>query len=156
MLVRTLALSTLVAVLATVLVTTGSASSTGKTLRFVDSQQSFTLDPPGDPSIGSRLIITKLLYNRGNQFGMHSGARVGSAEVICTVVSAARAQCTVTAHVPNGEVVAMGAMRLTANGLGTNTFAIVGGAGAYSAARGTVVSRDLNQAHTLVTLHVTG
>ena len=132
----------------------GSSAAAGKTLQFRDAQLSFTLDPQGDPNVGSRLILTKALYNRAPQFGRGKGARVGSVEVVCTVVSEARAQCTVTAHVPNGEIVAMGAMSLSDKGLSSNRFAIVGGAGAYSGARGEVDSRDVSSTSSLVTLHI--
>jgi hypothetical protein len=44
-----------------------------------------------------------------------------------------------------------GAMRLT-RGLATNHLAIVGGAGAYGSARGSVFSRDLSETKSLVTL----
>lgn len=142
------------AVLAGVLLVPGSSAAAGKTLQFRDAQLSFALEPQGDPTVGSRLILTKALYNRTPQFGRANGARVGSAEIICTVVSDTRAQCTVTAHVPNGEIVAMGAMVVTANGRGVNRFAIVGGAGAYSGARGEVDSRDVSDTSSLVTLHV--
>jgi hypothetical protein len=155
MLVRTLTIGAVVAALAVALASSGSASGT-KTLRFVDAQQTFTMDPKGPPAVGSRLIFTHLLYNRGGQFGKGSGARVGSAEVVCTEVSHARAQCTVTAHVPDGEIVAMGALQLRENGPTTSTFAILGGAGAYAGARGTVESRDISETRSLVTLHITG
>ena len=155
MLVRTLTLTAIVATVAFALAASGSATSS-KTLRFLDTQQSFTLDPQGPPTVGSRLIFTHVLFNRDSQFGKPSGARIGSAESICTVVSKSLAQCTVTAHVPDGEVVAMGALRLSENGRTASTFAIVGGAGAYASARGTVASRDLSDTRSLVTLHVTG
>jgi hypothetical protein len=112
------------------------------------------LSPQGPPAVGSRLLLTKALFNRAPQFGRPVGARVGSAEIVCTIVSPQRAQCSVTAHVPNGEIVAMGAMTITRNGLGRNTFAIVGGAGAYAHASGVVTSRDVSQTKSLVDLHL--
>src|SRR5579885_3241517 len=147
MIVRTLALIVLASCLAVAVASTGGATAS-KTLRFLDRQQSFTIDPQGPPAVGSRLIFTHALYNRGGQFGKPSGARVGSAEAICTVVSRARAQCSVTAHVPDGEVVALGARHLTENGRTSSTFAIVGGAGAYAGASGTVESRDVSDTRT--------
>jgi len=155
MLVRTLTVGAVVMAVAVTLASGGSASAT-KTLRFLDSQRSFTIDPQGPPTVGSRLIFTHVLYNRGSQFGKPAGARIGSAESICTVVSPSLAQCSVTAHVPDGEVVAMGSLRLSEDGRTQSTFAIIGGAGAYSSARGTVASRDLSDTRSLVTLHVTG
>ena len=149
---------TIVAVLvalvaAAALATTGSASP-AQTLRFRDAQLTFALDPQGPPTVGTRLILTKALFNRGAQFGRPSGARVGSAEIICTVVSKTRAQCAVTAHVPTGQIVAMGAMELTENGLSRNHFALVGGAGAFAGARGEIDSRDVSETSSLITIHL--
>ena len=156
MFVRTLAVAAVASAIAVLaLASSGSATST-KTLRFKDSQLALTLDPQGAPKVGSRLILTKALYNRAAQFGKRQGARVGSADVICTIVSFGRAQCTVTAHVPDGEIVAMGVIRLTENGLSTSHFAIVGGAGAYASSSGTVDTRDVSETHSLVTLNVRG
>jgi hypothetical protein len=156
MFIRTLAVAALASAIGVLaLASTGGAAAT-KTLRFKDSQLAFTLDPQGAPKIGSRLILTKALYNRAAQFGKPSGARVGSAEVICTIVSSGYAQCSVTAHVPDGEIVAMGVIRLTENGLSTSRFAIVGGAGAYASSSGTVDTRDVSETHSLVTLNVRG
>lgn len=148
------ALLATVAFAASIFAAGSSAAAAGKTIQLRDAQLSFTLDPQGDPTVGSRLILTKALYNRAAQFGRAKGARVGAAEVVCTIVSEARAQCTVTAHVPNGEVVAMGAMNIDKTGLSANRFAIVGGAGAYSGARGEVDSRDVNSTESLITLHI--
>jgi hypothetical protein len=145
------------AVLALVLASAALAAHRGaapRTLSFVDAQQSFTLDPRGAPAVGSRLLLTKALFNRSAQFGRPAGARVGSVEVVCTIVSQQRAQCSVTAHVPDGEIVAMGAMRISRNGLARNTFAIVGGAGASAQAGGTVTSRDVDRTRSIVTLHL--
>jgi hypothetical protein len=144
----------LAAIAAVAFAAAGSASPSSTTLSFSDAQLSFTLSPQGPPGVGSRLLLTKALFNRAPQFGKPIGARVGSAEVVCTVVSQQRAQCSVTAHVPNGEIVAMGAMTITRNGLSRNTFAIVGGAGAYAHASGTIASRDVSQTKSLVELHL--
>lgn len=150
---RLTAVAVLVAfAIAAALATTGSAAS-GQTLRFRDKQLTFALEPQGPPTVGTRLILTKALFNRGAQFGRPSGARVGSAEIICTVVSKTRAQCTVTAHVPTGQIVAMGAMELT-DRLSSNHFALVGGAGAFAGARGEIDSRDVNQSSSLVDIHL--
>ena len=68
-----------------------------------------------------------------------------------SVVSPSAAQCLVTAHVPDGQIVAAGGMVLKP-GPATTRFAITGGAGAYGAVRGTVVSHDVSQTKSLVTL----
>ena len=151
---RITAVAVLVALaVAAAFATTGSAAP-AQTLRFRDKQLTFALDPQGAPTVGTRLILTKALFNRGAQFGRPSGARVGWAEIICTVASKKWAQCTVTAHVPPGQIVAMGAMELTENGLGRNHFALVGGAGAFAGARGEIDSRDVNQSSSLIDIHL--
>jgi hypothetical protein len=53
-------------------------------------------------------------------------------------------ECLVTAPVTDGQIVAAGGMVLTP-GPTTTRFAITGGAGAYGAARGTVVSHDASR-----------
>ena len=143
----------LAALLAAALATAGSAAP-ARTLHFRDKELAFTLDPQGPPTVGTRLILTKALFNRGAQFGKASGARVGSAEIVCTVVSRKWAQCSVTAHVPTGQIVAFGAMTITENGLSRNHFALVGGAGAFAGARGEIDSRDVNQSSSLIDIHL--
>lgn len=127
-----------------------AAPSSQQTLQFVSVQQSFS-DDTAAPTVGSRLFFSNAIYNKVPQFGRPAGARVGHDEGLCTIVTMRYAQCVVTAHVPNGQIVVMGSMVLT-QGPATNHFAIVGGAGAYGSARGTVLSRDLSQTKSLVTL----
>jgi hypothetical protein len=129
-------------------------ASTSETLQFVNVQKQFSIVPSGQPQVGSRTIFTSTIYNRVSQFGKPAGALVGHTEVVCTIVSRTAAQCLVTAHVPNGQIVAAGAM-VTRRGPATNHFAITGGAGAYGTVRGTVVSRDLSPTRSLVVLHLT-
>jgi hypothetical protein len=128
-------------------------AATPATVELLSSQKSFVLQPGGSPAVGSRMIFTDALFNRGAQFAKPAGARVGSAEIVCTIVSRTKAQCSVTAHLPNGEIVAMGALTTT-RGLSHTTFAIVGGAGAYARAGGIVTGRDLSPTRSLVTLRL--
>ena len=154
---RKLALA--LAVAATAAVATAASGSAQdrapQTLLFLSVQQSFMMVPQASrtapPQVGGRLIFTDAMYNRVAQFGKPAGARVGTAEGVCTLVGIGKAQCVVTAHVPDGQIVAIGAMALR-RGLGTSRFAIAGGAGAYGSARGTVTSRDVSQSRTLVDL----
>ena len=127
------------------------AATHPQTLQLLTVQQSGVFTPPAPPAPGSRILFADALYNRVAQFGKPAGARVGQAEGVCTLVTLGAAQCVITAHVPNGQLVLAGAMRLT-RGLATNHLAIVGGAGAYGSARGTVVSHDLSQTRSAVTL----
>lgn len=142
-----------VAAIAALVLVAGSAAAAPamqQTLQFVSVQQSFASDAPA-PTVGSRLLFADAIYNRVPQFGKPTGARVGHTEGVCTIVTLHNAQCVITAHVPDGQIVVMGSILLR-EGLATNRFAIVGGAGAYGTARGTVLSRDLSQTKSFVTL----
>lgn len=134
----------LVVVVAAVAVSSAGAAPT-RTLQFVSVQKSFTITPNGAPTVGSRMIFTQAIFNRVPQFGLPAGARVGRAEIVCTIVSATGAQCLVTAHVPSGQLVALGAMT-TSRGLATTHFALLGG--------GSVVSKDVSQTKSLVTIRL--
>jgi hypothetical protein len=138
-------------VLAAALVGTAGAAPAGRTLQFVSVQQSGVFTPDAPPAAGSRIIFVDALYNRVPQFGKPAGVRVGHVEGVCTIVTMQQAVCTITAHVPNGQLVVAGGMRLT-EGLQRNHLAILGGAGAYGSARGTVESRDISRTKSLVTL----
>lgn len=139
------------AALAAALTGTAAAATQARTLQFLSIQQSATFTPNGPPVAGSRIVFADAIYNRVPQFGKPIGARVGHVEGVCTIVTPQQALCTITAHVPNGQLVVAGGMRLT-QGPATNHFAILGGAGAYGGAAGTVVSKDLSQTKSLVTL----
>lgn len=134
----------LVVVVAAVAVSSAGAAPT-RTLQFVSVQKSFTITPNGAPTVGSRMIFTQAIFNRVPQFGLPAGARVGRAEIVCTIVSATGAQCLVTAHVPSGQLVALGAMT-TSRGPATTHFALLGG--------GSVVSKDVSQTKSLVTIRL--
>jgi hypothetical protein len=141
--IRTLALP-LVVVAAAVAASSAGASS-ARMLQLVSVQQSFAITPAGAPTVGSRMIFTQAIYNRVPQFGLPRGARVGRAEVVCTIVSPTAAQCLVTAHVPTGQIVALGAMT-TRRGPVTTRFSVLGG--------GTVVSKDVSDTKSLVTIEL--
>ena len=150
---RTIVPVAVAAVLAAALAGSAGAATQGQTLQLVSVQQSALFTPHGPPAIGSRIVFADAIFNRAPQFGKPAGARVGHVEGVCTIVTLGSAQCLITAHVPNGQIVVAGSMRLS-DGPVTNHFAIVGGAGAYGSARGTVVSHDLTQTKSLVTLRL--
>jgi hypothetical protein len=133
----------------------GSAVAATPTLQFVSIQETTAFTPNGPPVVGSRILFADAIYNRVPQFGKPAGARIGHDEGICTLVTTAVAQCLITAHVPNGQIVVAGTMRLS-RGSATHHFAIIGGAGAYGSARGTVLSKDLGDTKSLVTLNLGG
>ena len=127
------------------------AATQEQTLQFVSVQQTAAFTPNGPPVVGSRILFADAIYNRVPQFGKPTGARIGHDEGICTLVTVSVAQCLITAHVPDGQIVVAGTMRLT-RGSATHHFAIIGGAGAYGSARGTVLSKDLSDTRSFVTL----
>ncbi len=139
--------------LAAALAGSAAAATQTQTLHLLTVQQTSAFTPNAPPAPGSRILFSDALYNHTAQFGKPAGARIGHAEGVCTLVTVGAAQCVITAHLPNGQLVLVGAMRLT-RGLATNHLAIVGGAGAYGSARGSVVSRDLSQTKSLVTLNL--
>ena len=138
---RKLALPLLLGAAAVLASAAGAATS--QTLQFTSVQQSFSISPNGAPTVGSRMIFSQAIYNRIPQFGLAAGKRVGRAETVCTVTTDMTAQCIVTAHVPTGQIVALGAMRLQ-RGPETNHFAVLGG--------GSVVTKDLSGTKSLVTV----
>jgi hypothetical protein len=129
----------------------------GRTLQFVTAERLFTTVPAGSkaapPQLGSRMLFEDVMFNRVAQFGKPRGARVGRAEGVCTLMSATRpeAQCLITAHVPDGQIVVAGegdpGARIT-------RYAVTGGIGAYANARGTVTATAINPERTLVVIHL--
>jgi hypothetical protein len=147
-----------------------SASAAGvrsQTLQFTSITKRMVFTPPANrttpPQVGGRLIFEDVMYNRVRQFGKPSGARSGSAEGVCTFIHVGRpgtqgppriaAQCVITAHAPNGEVVVVGEGD---PGGKVMHYAITGGVGAYANARGTVTSTTVNDEKTLVVVKLTG
>jgi hypothetical protein len=148
------------AIAAAALVATAAASATPgvgspRTLTLLSVQNEFTSVPPtskaSPPRIGDRLIFSDDLYNRRAQFGKPAGAKVGSADNVCTIVSRSALQCTIVAHLPNGSLVATGSIAMDSH---TNDFAVTGGVGAYSGTRGTAHGRDLSESKSLVVLQL--
>jgi hypothetical protein len=154
-------LVTLLAAVATFAAAAAAASASPRTtapLQLLSVQRSFSMPgkagPHQMPKVGDRMIFDDTLYNHAAQLGKPSGARVGHAEGVCTLSAARMLQCLVTAHLPNGEIVAVLAFPVH-DGPQTNTAAIIGGTGAYSSATGTVLSRDLSQTKSLLTIRIT-
>jgi hypothetical protein len=140
----------------------GAASASTKapgtqTLQFLSVTQRIVTVPAitqtAPPQVGGRLIFDDVLTNRVAQFGKPSGARIGRAEGVCTIVSTGAAQCTITAHVPNGQIVVIGSIVLR-RGNGTDRYAVVGGGGAYANARGSSTATDLGPNKAVVVLHL--
>src|SRR5438874_8656496 len=116
---RKLAVALAAATAASILLfSTGSASGSARldgtrTLQFLSVSQ-YVVDVPATgtkatPQIGGRLVFTNILYNRGPQFGKPTGAPTGRAEGVCTLISVSKpaAQCLLTAHAPDGQLIAI-------------------------------------------------
>ena len=72
--------------------------------------------------------------------GIRRGARIGRAEIMCTIVSMSGAQCTGTFFFPAGKIVAVGFVRF---GSGPAKVPVAGGTGRYVGARGVFTSRTI-------------
>lgn len=127
------------------------------TLRFVSVEQLFRGVPAiangTRPQLGSRMLFEDVMFNRVAQFGRPGGARVGRAEGVCTLMSTTRpeAQCLITAHVPNGQIVVAGEGN---PGARVTHYAVTGGIGAYAKARGTVTATAINARKTLIVVRL--
>jgi hypothetical protein len=136
-----------------------AGTSSGRTIEFVSVQQRFAAVPPihegAPPQVGGRFVFQDLAYNRGPQFGKPAGALVGRAEGVCTLVSSVKpeAQCLITAHVPNGQIIVAAEGD---PGAKVTHYAVIGGLGAYTKASGTVTGTALSDTKTLVVIHLNG
>ena len=93
------------------------------------------------------MFFQDVLYNHAPQFGKPAGARVGTAEIVCTLVSKSHLECVVTAHLPGGELVLTGSNPIRSH---HTTFAVTGGSGIYANVRGATTGTDLSGTKTLV------
>ena len=136
---------------------TRTAATAGRTLQFVSTERVFTSVPAiskaAPPQLGGRMLFEDVMFNRVAQFGKPRGARVGRAEGVCTLMSTTRpeAQCLITAHVPDGQIIVAGEGD---PGARIARYAITGGIGAYANARGTVTATPINARKTLVVVRL--
>lgn len=129
----------------------GSVTKQPRVLRFLSvstPEQFIPIDgfsEKAPPKLGARFIFRATLLNRGRQFNRPSRTRVGRLDSLCTVISqeAGDSLCAITAHIPDGYILASGAVRITRD---VDIFAVVGGAGAYGNARGTLKVTQLGRA----------
>jgi len=133
-----------------------AGSGGGRTLEFVSVEKQFAGVPAisrsAPPQVGTRLIFRDLNYNRVPQFGKPAGALIGRAEGVCTLIAAGpQAQCLITAHVPDGQVVVGGEGD---PGAKVTHYAVLGGIGAYAGARGTVTATALSETKSLIVVHL--
>ena len=107
-------------------------------------------DEKGPPTLGARFAFTNRLYKWA---GRKRGARIGRIEGLCTITKldlaahAATVSCTGTAFLPSGELQAQGTLVFAEKAGPTNYISIVGGTGAYAAARGYLKSTNLGNSN---------
>jgi len=137
------------------LASNGAAS---RTLEFVSVEQHFSTVPQvsrqNPPQAGVRFVFQDRAYNRGAQFGKPAGAPIGRAEGVCTLIAVTKkpqAQCLITAHVPDGQIVVAGEGN---PGAKITRYAVVGGLGAYANARGSVTGTALSPTRSLIVVHL--
>ena len=151
----------LLAVAGAVAVPLASAGNDGgRTIQLLSVQQHFATVPQATrqtpPTVGFRMVFQDRALNRTAQFGKPAGAQIGRAEGVCTLIAVTRtpeAQCLITAHVPDGQIVVAGEGD---PGAKVTRYAIVGGLGAYANARGWVTGTALSDTKTLITIHLAG
>jgi hypothetical protein len=124
-----------------------AGAGTPQTLRLTSVQTAFStsraITKAAPPRVGDQMIFQDVLYA--------GGARYGSAENVCTIVSNARIQCLLTAHLPQGDVVLSGSIPKNAK---VTHFAVVGGVGAYADAQGDATGRQVSETKALVELRL--
>ena len=106
------------------------------------------------PTIGVRFVCQDRVLNHGAQFGRPAGTPIGRAEGVCTLIAVTRspqAQCLITAHVPDGQIIVAGEGD---PGAKVTHYAVIGGLGAYENAHGWVTGKTLSNTKTLVTIHL--
>jgi dirigent-like protein len=130
------------------------APTTAQQLRFTSISKGTVFSPPASqkspPQVGGRLVFTDVMYNGSAQLGKPAGARVGRSEGVCTVISVSKppqAQCLITAHLPNGQIVVVGEGDPGGKSM---QYAITGGVGAYAHASGTVTAKTVSDSKTLI------
>jgi hypothetical protein len=127
------------------------------TLQFLSVEKHFAavpaIDKSAPPQVGGRLVFDDVTYNRVAQLGKPKWAVIGRAEGVCTIIDPARpeAQCLITAHMPNGQIVVAGEGD---PGAKVVRYAITGGIGAYANARGTVTATALDPHRSLIVVHL--
>lgn len=108
-----------------------------------DSRYLVDRAPKEYPNEGDVIREKATLRNAIAQFGRPKGALVGSDTWITTIVVPpfAKADVRATTTLPGGTIRSKGAISVTQT---TATFRVLGGAGNYRGARGTIAMRNLN------------
>jgi hypothetical protein len=136
--------------------TASSSVTAPRTLRFLDRTRQFLpidLRQNRRPRAGDRFATIDALYNRAAQFGKPAGALVGRAEAVCTFLPYGEDGeffCNGIVHVPDGFLAFSG----TQLERPATYFAVTGGGGAYTNARGSIRVSGLRDDSALVLVRV--
>jgi allene oxide cyclase len=110
-------------------------SSTGTAARFkvhVTATSGKLVDNPPAGTVGAGDVLMS------TESATRDGVKVGRTVWACTIVAnSLNAQCSFTLRLPNGDIQYGGFGKAK----GTETFAVLGGTGSYSRARGEVVAK---------------
>jgi Allene oxide cyclase barrel like domain len=134
--VTTLASSLAVAALATGVAASSSTTTRGVAfLRFYERPgQTTTVDKVPRGKMGDVFLYSNPIFDR-------QGTRVGTDHGVCTMLNARQSQCNATLTLPKGQIVTLGLHGPEPEA--KYEAAVIGGTGAYAAARGTLVTRAL-------------
>jgi hypothetical protein len=134
--VTTLASSLAVAALVTGVAASSSTATRGVAfLRFYERPgPRTTVDRVPKGKIGDVFLYSNPIFDR-------QGTRVGTDHGVCTMLDARQSQCNATLTLPKGQIVTLGLHGPEPES--KYQAAVIGGTGAYSAARGTLITRPL-------------
>jgi hypothetical protein len=134
--VTTLASSLAAAALVTgVAASSSTASPVVVLLRFYERPgPTTTIDNVPKGKMGDVLLYSNPIFDR-------QGTRVGTDHGVCTMLSSSQSQCNATLTLPKGQIVTLGLHGAEPEPI--YQAAVIGGTGAYAAARGSLVTRPL-------------
>jgi hypothetical protein len=123
------------------------AHERGQVIQLVANQTSQAAvihDPSKGPQPGDTFVSTDNLLSEGKQ--------VGDDLVVCTEVATGKLLCTVDASLTGrGRIAQQGAFT---PGAEVDTFAVTGGTGQFSAARGYAIFRPVSRTEADITIHL--
>jgi hypothetical protein len=133
--VSTLASALAAAVVTGVVVSSSTASRGVAFLRFYERPGPTTrVDNVPRGKMGDVFLYSNPIFDR-------QGTRVGTDHGVCTMLSSSQSQCNATLTLPKGQIVTLGLHGPEPEP--NYEAAVIGGTGAYAAARGTLVTRPL-------------
>jgi len=133
--------TTLASSLAVAAVVSGGAASSSAAspavsfLRFYERPgRMTTVDKVPRGKMGDVFLYSNPIFDR-------QGTRVGTDQGVCTMLNARQSQCNATLTLPKGQIVTLGLHGPEPEK--KYEAAVIGGTGAYAAARGSLVTRPL-------------